>query len=204
MFLGSAAIKENKQIFTGDTFEEKCVGQSSYDLRLGGETYVVGKKAPRKLDNEDPYLVLKPGQFAILTCYEKILLPREIMGFITLRNRYKMQGLVNVSGFHVDPTFQEQLVFAVQNVGATEIRLKYMEPTFTIFFAKVDRNTDPDVEVATRRLGITLQDIAQLGGSTITLGKLKEEMDQLRRMVFVYAPIIVAATIALIVALLKK
>ncbi len=115
-----------------------------------------------------------------------------------------MQGLVNVSGFHVDPTFQEQLVFAVQNVGATEIRLKYMEPTFTIFFAKVDRNTDPDVEVATRRLGITLQDIAQLGGSTITLGKLKEEMDQLRRMVFVYAPIIVAATIALIVALLKK
>jgi dCTP deaminase len=204
MFLGSAAIKENRQIFLGNSFAEKCVGQSSYDLRLGEDTYVVGKKAPRKLTNDDPYLVLKPGQFAILACYEKILLPREIMGFITLRNRYKMQGLVNVSGFHVDPTFQEQLVFAVQNVGATEIRLKYMEPTFTIFFAKVERNTDCDVKEATRRLGITLEDIAQLGGSTITLGKLKEEMDQLRRMVFVYAPIIVAATVALIVALLKK
>jgi dCTP deaminase len=203
MFLGSAAIKESKQIFLGDTFDEKCIGQSSYDLRLGGETYVVGKKAPRKLNDEHPYLVLKPGQFAILTCYEKILLPREIMGFITLRNRYKMQGLVNVSGFHVDPTFHEQLVFAVQNVGATEIRLKYKESTFTIFFAKVEGNTD-NVEKAKERLGITLEDIAQLGGSTITLGKLKEEMDQLRRTVFVYAPIVVAATIALIVALLKK
>ncbi len=180
------------------------MNQSSYDLRLGGDTYVVGKKAPRKLDNDNPYLVLKPGQFAILTCHEKISLPRDIMGFITLRNRYKMQGLVNVSGFHVDPTFQEQLVFAVQNVGATEIRLKYLERTFTIFFAQVDKNVDPNVKDATRRLGITLEDIAQLGGSTITLSKLKEEMDQLRRTVFVYAPIVVAATIALIVALLKK
>ena len=204
MFLGSTAIKENKQIFKGDTYEDGCVRQSSYDLRLGGEAYVVGESIPRKLDNDDPYLVLKPGQFAILTCYEKISLPREIMGFITLRNPYKMQGLVNVSGFHVDPTFQEQLVFAVQNVGATDIRLKYMEPTFTIFFAKVDKNTDPDVRRASFRSGITLEDIAQLGGSTITLGKLKEEMDRLRRTVFVYAPIIVAATIALIVALLKK
>src|SRR5208283_2076177 len=188
MFLGSTAIKKNQQIFRENTFEKACVGQSSYDLRLGEDAYVVGKKAPRKLDKDRPYLVLKPGEFAILTCYEKISLPREIMGFITLRNPYKMQGLVNVSGFHVDPTFQEQLVFAVQNVGATDIRLKYMEPTFTIFFAKVDKNTDPDVRRASFRSGITLEDIAQLGGSTITLGKLKEEMDQLRRMVFVYAP----------------
>ena len=149
----------------------------------------MGKKAPRKLDDHDPYLVLKPGQFAILTCHERFSLPRHIMGFITLRNRYKMQGLVNVSGFHVDPTFREKLVFAVQNVGATEIRLKYKQ-TFTIFFATVDKNTNTTKE-ATPRVGITLEDIAQLGGSTIThFGKLKEEMDQLRRTVFVYAPIV--------------
>src|SRR5260370_39701355 len=116
MFLGSTAIIENeKRIFSADTFSRECLGHSSYDLRLGAEAYIVGESVPRKLKESDPYLVLSPGQFAILTCYEKIALPEEIMGFITLRNRYKMQGLVNVSGFHVDPTFQEQLVFALQN-----------------------------------------------------------------------------------------
>ena|ERR1700719_3173848 len=205
MFLGSTAIKENqKKIFTGDTFLEACLGQSSYDLRLGAEAYIVGESVPRKLDDDDPFLALAPGQFAILTCHEKIVLPREIMGFITLRNRYKMQGLVNVSGFHVDPTFKEQLVFAVQNVGATDIRLKYMERTFTIFFAYVDKNSDGGVKEASPRSGITLEDIAQLGGSTITLGKLQTEIEQLRRIVTIYAPIVVAVTVALIVAFLKK
>jgi dCTP deaminase len=205
MFLGSTAIKENqKKIFTGDTFLEACLGQSSYDLRLGAEAYIVGESVPRKLDDDDPYLALAPGQFAILTCHEKIALPREIMGFITLRNRYKMQGLVNVSGFHVDPTFKEQLVFAVQNVGATDIRLKYMDRTFTIFFACVDKNSDGGVKEASPRSGITLDDIAHLGGSTITLGKLQTEIEQLRRIVTIYAPIIVAVTVALIVAFLKK
>jgi dCTP deaminase len=205
MFLGSTAIKENQnKIFTGNTFKDECLGQSSYDLRLGTAAYIVGESVPRKLHDGEPYLALAPGQFAILTCHEKIALPREIMGFITLRNRYKMQGLVNVSGFHVDPTFQEQLVFAVQNVGATDIRLKYMEPTFTIFFAYVENNTDETVRPVAPRSGISLQDIAQLGGSTITLGKLQAELEQLRRIVTIYGPIVVAVTVALIVAFLKK
>jgi len=205
MFLGSTAIRDNAaRIFLKDTFNKERVNQCSYDLAIGEDAYIVGQSIPVKLTKAEPYLVLEPGQFAILTCHEKICLPPEIMGFITLRNRYKMQGLVNVSGFHVEPTFTEQLVFAVQNVSATDIRLKYLDPTFTIFFAEVRDNTSPTKKLEDPRQGITLQDIAQLGGSTITLSKLKEEMDQLRRMVFVYAPIIVAATIAIIVALLKK
>jgi dCTP deaminase len=205
MFLGSTAIKENQEkIFTGGTFNEECLGQSSYDLRLGTAAYIVGESVPRKLDDGSPYLALAPGQFAILTCHERIALPREIMGFITLRNRYKMQGLVNVSGFHVDPTFREQLVFAVQNVGATDIRLKYMERTFTIFFAYVDKNTEQSLRPVAARAGISLEDIAQLGGSTITLGKLQAEFEQLRRIVTIYGPIVVAITVALIVAFLKK
>lgn len=205
MFLGSTAIRENKDtLFLQDTFDPNRVNQCSYDLRLGAEAYVVGERAPTSLAKGDPYLVLPAGQFAILTCFEKISLPREIMAFITLRNRYKMQGLVNVSGFHVDPTFEDQLVFAVQNVGPTDIRLKFMEPTFSIFFARVENNTSPQKEKEDPRHGITLQDINQLGGSTITLTKLKSEIDQLRTMLLVYAPFAVAATLALILAIIKK
>jgi hypothetical protein len=77
-----------------------------------------------------------------------------------------------------------------------------MDPTFTIFFARVENNDKPgrtDI-----RKGIELSDIQQLGGSTITLSKLKKDIDQLRMMLLIYAPFAVAATAALIIALIKK
>ncbi len=204
MFLGSKIIKEQAHSIFKDIhkYDEAHVQQCSYDLRLGSEIYIVGQRAPKKLKESDPYVSLSPGQFAILTCYEDLKLPDGIMGLITLRNRFKMQGLVNVSGFHVDPSFQEKLVFAVQNVGPSDIRLKFMEPTFTIFFARVEGNELPERKNV--RKGIQLEDVQQLGGSTITLSKLKKDIDQLRMMMLIYAPFAVAATAALIIALLKR
>jgi len=204
MFLGSEAIREELDKIFKDPlkFKEDQLQHCSYDLRLGSEAYVLGEQAPKELRTSDPYLTLSPGQFAILTCYEDIRLDRELMAFITLRNRFKMQGLVNVSGFHVDPTFQEKLVFAVQNVGPSDIRLKFMEPTFTILFARVEKNDKPPRKDV--RKGIELPDIQQLGGSTITLSKLQKDIDRLQMMFLIYAPFAVAATAALIIALVKK
>jgi len=194
-FLGNVRIEnESAQLFSGG-FEPQCLQHSSYDLRLGGEVYVVGTRAPKKLCKADPYVSLPPGQFALLTCLEELSLPRNRMGFITLRNRYKMQGLVNVSGFHVDPTFKGRLVFAVQNVGPSDIRLKFKEPTFTIFFAEVDGCDKDDRE---SRPGILLTDIQQLGGSSVTLAKVKKDIDTLRTLLFVYGPVAIALLLTLI------
>src|SRR5882672_4118589 len=110
MFLARSRIEKlvsgATPLFYDDTFEPKCLRQSSYDLRLGKQAYLVGDDAPVFLTNDEQYLTIPPGQFAILTCLEKLDLPRDLMGFINLRNNLKMQGLVNVSGFHVDPTFK--------------------------------------------------------------------------------------------------
>lgn len=204
-FLGHDRIRENKNALfdTGtDLFDDNSVKQSSYDLRLGEEFYVVGKRAPEKLSEKQPYISLPPGQFAVLTCYEILHLPKEIMAFITLRNRFKMQGLVNVSGFHVDPTFKGRLVFAVQNIGPNDIRLRYKDPTFTIFFADVDGNTTSE-RAQPARSGIMLADVQQLGASSITLSKLKKDIDSLRTYLLVYAPVAVALVIALLVTLVK-
>jgi dCTP deaminase len=204
-FLGHDRILENKAALfdTGaDLFDDNSVKQSSYDLRLGEEFYVVGKRAPEKLSEKQPYISLPPGQFAVLTCYEILHLPKNIMAFITLRNRFKMQGLVNVSGFHVDPTFKGRLVFAVQNIGPNDIRLRYKEPTFTIFFADVDGNTTSERDQPVR-LGIMLADVQQLGASSITLTKLKKDIDSLRTVLLVYAPFAVALVVALLVTLIK-
>ena len=94
------------------------------------------------------------------------------------------------------------MVFAVQNVGPNDVRLKFKERTFTIFFAEVDKNEKTSRE-APIRLGITLPDVQQLGASSITLAKLKKDIDSLRTVLLVYAPFAVALVIALIVTLIK-
>jgi len=185
-------------------YEQKCLRQSSYDLRLGKEVYLVGKDAPQMLSNSSPYVSIPPGQFAMLTCFEEIQIPRDHMAFIALRSTFKFQGLVNISGFHVDPTHEGTLLFAVQNVGPSDIRLKFQEPTFTIFFAEVkgdiqaSRSDEKQTRLKPRLKGIRLEDVQVLGGSSITIARLQKEIEQLRFIIFVYTPLVVAILAALV------
>jgi len=220
MFLARREIEtllDAGRLMERGTYDKKYVQQSSYDLRLGQDVYVGGKGAPKKLSKEFPYLTVKPGQFAILTCYESINLQkgdlqkgeRSCMAFIALRSTFKMQGLVNISGFHVDPTHQGTLLFAVQNVGPSDILLKYLEPTFTIFFALVEgdigdpRSDEKGVRFKPKLEGIRIQDVQSLGGGSVTISELRKEITELRRIVLVYGPVVVAALIALIVDLIQ-
>jgi dCTP deaminase len=200
-------VDEEQQLFSSG-FEQKYLQQASYDLRLGQEVYIVGHRAPERLTNSNPYISILPGQFGILTTFEDIKMPDDLLGMIAVRTRFKLQGLVNISGFHVDPSFEGKLIFAVQNVGPSDIRLKYGEPTFSIFFATLtnsdigDERKTQNVEFK-RLTGIRLQDVQLLGGSSLTLGKLQKDLDRLRTIVLIYGPFAIAATIALVVALFK-
>jgi dCTP deaminase len=209
-FLANREIKSRHKALFLSGFDEKYVKQASYDLRLGDEIYIVGHDAPEKLTDRNPYISIPPGQFAILTTFEEVSIPRDLLALIAVRTRFKFQGLINISGFHVDPTFQGKLLFAVQNVGPSDIRLKFLEPTFSIFFSTLtssevgeDRNDQQEVEYK-RLKGIRLQDVQLLGGSSLTLSKLQHDVNQLRTIVLIYGSFAVAATVALIIALLKK
>lgn len=182
-------------------FKQDCLQPASYDLRLGADVYVVGEAAPAGLDKDEPYLVLKPGQFAMLTTYERINMPDDHLGFITVRMRYKNQGLVNISGFHVDPAFSERLKFAVQNVGPSDIYLKFREPTFSIFFARLQ--SKPSKQRDPARPPISIEDIHLLGGNNVTLSELKREIERLRLQMLIYAPSAVGAFVALLVLIFK-
>jgi dCTP deaminase len=186
-------------------FDRSCVQQASYDLRLGSEAYLVGSDSPVLLTDDEPYLTIPPGQFALLSCFEKLNVPRSILGFITLKNGEKMQGLVNISGFHVDPTFKGTLLFAVNNVGPSDIRLKFKDPTFTIFFAQVVGDIGQQrAEQKFPNLGIPRKAVQYLGGSSVTLTKLQKEVDELRTRLLIYAPFAVAALLALLLNLFRR
>ena len=169
-FLPKSEIKKRQwedQIL-GPEYREEFVKQASYDLRLGDEVYIVGHRAPDKLTSGKPYVLIAPGQFGILTSHESIKMPENLLAFIAIRTQFKMQGLVNISGFHVDPTFQGKLLFAVQNVGPADIRLKFGEPTFSIFFSTLAEGTIGDdrgkeeVHFKQNLKGIRLQDVQLL------------------------------------------
>jgi len=207
MFLSKSLVLERcakgeESLISTETFEPQNVRQASYDLRLGVESYVVGDDTPTRLNEDKPYLSIAPGQFALLTTYEVLKMPNDLIAFITLRNTYKMQGLINVSGFHVDPTHEGILIFAVNNIGPNDIRLKLRDPTFTIFFADVEGDTGK----ARDPFGTELpqQYVQLLGGSSVTLGKLQKELEELKSRVLLYAPLGIALLIALILNLLKK
>lgn len=193
-----------------DDYENEGLKQASYDLRLGEEIYVVGRRAPEKLSERRPYALLAPGQFAILTSHEVVNVPTSVLGLIAIRTKFKLQGLVNISGFHVDPSYRGKLLFAVQNVGPADIRLKFKEPTFTIFFCqltsdKIGESREAQTEVHFKQglSGIRLEDVQLLGGSSLTLSGLKKEVERLRLLVLVYGPFAVAAFLALLIKMFR-
>jgi dCTP deaminase len=203
--------KGHRGLLISTNFEPSLVNQASYDLRLGEEIYVVGKKAPERMTDRNPYVSIQPGQFAILTTYEELKIPDNVLAFISVRTTFKIQGLVNVSGFHVDPSYEGKLLFVVQNVGPVDIRLKYRTASFSIFFSYLTsnkigkkRDQDPSVHFRPKISGIRLQDVQLLGGSSVTLNKLQKDLDRIKLQILIYGPFAVAALIALLVQLFQS
>ncbi|HEV7676912.1 MAG TPA: hypothetical protein VGQ12_20470 [Candidatus Angelobacter sp.] len=190
-------------------FKEKQLHQSSYDLRLGPEIYIVADPSPKLLKQEEPYFSVPPGQFAILTTFETITMPDDLMAFISIRSKFKFQGLVNISGFHVDPSFKGRLRFGVQNVGPTDVHLKLETPLFTIFFAELSsggiektRDEENDIHFEQNLTGLRLEDVQLLGGSSITLSGIQKQIEKFENQVKIYGAIAATAAVTLLLKIL--
>jgi dCTP deaminase len=206
MFLSKTEIWQKQEEFfpVEGHFEEANLKEACYDLRIGDEVFLSEKRIPKRLSDRDPYVILPPGQFALIKTFEKIRVPREYVAFISIRSRLKFQGLINISGFHVDPTYEGHLIFSVQNVGPNDIRLKHREPAFMIMWARL---STPYREEKVRPPGydrITLDMMAQLGGPSVTLVSLQKRLEELSVRVKIYGGFAVAAFLAVLAYLLSK
>ncbi|MGC8494315.1 MAG: dCTP deaminase domain-containing protein [Syntrophobacteraceae bacterium] len=106
-----------------------------------------------------------PGQFALLLSAEKIKIPSDTIGFISIKEGIKFRGMVNISGFHVAPGFSGRLKFSVYNAGSRPIVLEPGAPTFLLWFASLDRETE-DVYKGSHQeqVEITAADVMSLQG----------------------------------------
>ena len=131
-----------------EPFVRERVDCAAYTLSIGPEVYVSPNDQAadpttvtvRKINEGDGFTI-PPGQFAFLITEEIVSVPADALAFISIRAKTKFRGLVNVSGFHVDPGFRGQLTFAVFNAGPVPIHLKRGQAIFLIWYANLDCET---------------------------------------------------------------
>jgi len=126
-------------------FQSGRIKNGAYELSLGTEVYLTDSKAGKvEIVNEDTnrQVDINPGQFALLLTAEKVNIPNDKIAFISIKAGEKLKGLVNVSGFHVDPGFNDHLLFSVYNAGPSTIVLNSGEPYFPIWFAELKTGLD--------------------------------------------------------------
>ncbi|MBD2304217.1 dUTP pyrophosphatase [Chroococcidiopsis sp. FACHB-1243] len=128
-------------------FNEAQVESASYQLCLGEEVYIstlpdTPLKDRQVISLKDAGTNIPPGQFAFLITAETVEVPHDAIAFISIKFKVKKHGLINVSGFHVDPGYKGKLIFAVYNAGPLHFRVKKGDRFFSIWYADLDEDDD--------------------------------------------------------------
>ncbi len=128
---------EGGEIFVPDSWDANCFKEASYALRVASDGLVVdGEHYPPGTSIRGPYIEINPGQIAILSTKEKLLMPNNLVGKIGIRLQYALQGLTGLMGIQVDPGYgqgsiNERLYIRVANLGNESIRLLPGADVFT-------------------------------------------------------------------------
>jgi dCTP deaminase len=167
-------------------FDAKNIDCSAYTLKMGNEYFVTANSSdPHRGHNQrhvlDAYasFVIPPGQFAFLLTKETIDVPADVMAFISMKATYKFQGLINVSGFHVDPGYRGHLVFSVYNAGPAPVRLREGLPLFLIWFADLDRVSNK-VRAANTEKVLSNDLLKGMSGEILSLQSVSEDLEKIR------------------------
>ncbi|MEN6543668.1 deoxycytidine triphosphate deaminase [Parvibaculum sp.] len=148
MFWGGQRLHDELGGLISD-YDPKRLDHASYRLRVGPEIYVSPTGEPDDPRNkpktslvEGQGFTIPAGQFGFILTEETIRVPVGAIAFISIRAGYKFRGLVNVSGFHVDPNYEGRLIFSVFNAGPGPVHLARGEPCFLIWYADLDRPSE--------------------------------------------------------------
>lgn len=165
-----------------DPFVSDRIDCAAYQLAVGPEVYISpDEKTPnpttttvRRLGLDEAFAI-PPGQFAHLLTEEIVSVPDDALAFISIRARVKFRGLINVSGFHVDPGYRGQLTFAVYNAGPAPVQLQRGYPCFLIWYASLDRKTEHKKRGPVQR-GLNIETISYVSGELQSLAGLSNRI----------------------------
>ena len=170
--------------------EKTKVDCAAISLTLGNEIYVTpnsDREPPVKqiLETKKPQFIIPKGQFALLTTSEIVIVPHDALAFISFKAKYKFKGLINVSGFHVDPGWKGQLTFSVYNAGPADVVMERGKPFALIWYADLDIGASKlhpyAKEIAIPQTGLDHEKVSDMTGEVFSPFKLKSEIESLKK-----------------------
>jgi len=131
------ARAERDELIVSETFKPDSLQPASYDLTIAADGMITpdGKEiAPGLKGWGRRPLVLQAGDTALFSSFERLSMPDDVAGNITIRNTLANQGLTLLSGMLVDPGFGRKsgvkgqlgccLYLHVANIGKAPIPLR--------------------------------------------------------------------------------
>ncbi len=117
-------------------FDPDNVQPASYDLTVGPEGF---STTARRIVNiqETGLLVLKAGDYGLVTTYELLELPTNYVARFGLRSQYLRKGLIAAVGPQIDPGYRGRLVLGLMNLSPSDIVLAYREQLCSVEFHKL-------------------------------------------------------------------
>lgn len=185
-----------------EPYEPGLVVNCACELRLGHEVYVTdGASKTKRTLAEGEQVRIPPGQFANLLTEETVRIPADALGLISARFKWKQRGLVNVSGFHVDPGYNGRILFSVFNAGPTPVVVARGDRLFLLWLSSLDAATG-DVYKKPGRASITSADVENLQGEVASPQALATRVERLEGIVRISRWVLVTAASAVITTLI--
>lgn len=172
-------------------YDPQSIDCASYRLRVGGQAFVTSDHFSTSAPSApiisvfqpapNHTLQIPPGQFAFLLTDEKVAVPHNAIALISIRAKHKFKGLINVSGFHVDPGWNGQLIFSIYNAGPNPVIIEDKQDMFLIVYADLDQaTTKVYTGIANGRARIEPHLVEGMNSQVFSPQMLQREMEALK------------------------
>lgn len=200
-FWTTQKLKQQGNLGLVAPYNAERVKAGHYELCMGCEIFIT--LTPKRRQRQGlgsvklgpgQQIRIPSGQFAICLVDEEVCMPKNAMGLLSMRTGKKMYGLINVSGFHVDPGFRGKLKFAIFNAGPNSVTLTQGEPTFLLWVTDLTEEDAEPFKSTGWQDTIDVKYQAALIGKNLTLKALEKRVDFLQKCVIGLAPALVLLT----------
>ena len=180
------AAVENGDIHI-EPFGEEYLEAATYDLQVGRQGITTSTKKIVDLEKEG-YVLVKPGDFAVITTKEEIGLGPQYAGRFGLRSKYARKGLIATTGPQIDPGFRGRLIIGLTNLTPVPVSIPFNDHVVSVEFHKLEQPTEKpycgpfqgktelrpeDIQMITEGAGMALSEVLT------TLGSLSANMSLL-------------------------
>lgn len=143
-----------------EPFDGNQVQGATYDFRVGKQGATTSTK--KLIDIEEAgYLLLAPGDFAIITVLEELRIGPQYAARFGLRSKYARDGVVATTGPQIDPGYHGRLILGLTNLTPRPVSVPYKDDLVSVEFHKLEKpSTKPYAGPYQDKLELRPEDIS--------------------------------------------